>query len=66
MLRKLLVFVVVAVITYLVCVFVGGLLVALNVSVASYVGAFLKEFASVIAILAGLWYAFIGTLPIPL
>ena len=47
---------VVAVVVYLVCIFVGGLLAQINLPVADFVGAFIKTYAVVLAILAALWY----------
>lgn len=63
MLRRVILAAVVAVVAYLVCIFVGGLLVALDVPVVAALGSFLKSFASVISVLVFLWYAFVGTLP---
>lgn len=51
----------VAVVAFLICVFVGGvLLVSLGVPVVVKVGEFLKQYAAVIATLAGLWFFFAG------
>lgn len=61
MLVRIVLAVLVAVITYLVCIFVGGvLLVSLKVPIAVATGQFLDTWASVISILAGLWYFFAG------
>jgi len=60
MLRAIILGVVVAVVVTLVCILVGSILIALTVSVAVTVGQFLKDYAAVIGILAGLWYAFSG------
>lgn len=60
MLQRIITFVVVAVVVYLVCIFVGGLLLTLNLSISTFVGSFLKEFALAISVIAGLWYAIVG------
>lgn len=65
MLSRIILAVVAAVIAYLLCIVVGGILVALNVSIAVVIGGFFKEFAGVISVLVFLWYAFVGTLPFP-
>ena len=66
MLTKVVLACIVAVIAYLVCVFVGGvLLVSLQVPVVVAVGHFLDTYAGVIAILAGLWYFFAGGFSFP-
>lgn len=60
MLRNIVLAVVVAVAVTLACILLGSILVALGVSVAVAVGGFLKEWAGVIGVLAGLWYFFAG------
>lgn len=60
MLGRIILAVVVAGITILACILVGGLLMELNFNPAYAVGAFLKTYATVIGILAGLWYFFKG------
>jgi hypothetical protein len=60
MLQKLILSVVVAVVAYLVCILVGGLLVDLKVDFAQTIGGFLRSWAAVIALLTGLWYFFAG------
>lgn len=60
MIRRLVLSVVVAVVVTLLCMLLGGLLASLNVSVAVVVGGFLSQWATVLGILAGLWYAFAG------
>lgn len=52
--------VVAAIIVYLVCVFVGGLLLTVEVPIVVAVGTFLKTFASLLSIVAFLWAAFLG------
>lgn len=67
MLNRIILACLVAVIVYLICVFVGGvLLVSLGVPIVVAVGKFLDQYAGVIAAVAGLWYFFSGgslTLP---
>lgn len=60
MLSRIVLAVVVAVVVTLACILVGGLLAALTVPVATTVGNFLKTYATVIGILAGLWHFFSG------
>lgn len=60
MLSRLVLAVVVAVVVTLACILLGAILTALTVSVAVTVGDFLKTYAAVIGILAGLWYFFSG------
>jgi hypothetical protein len=55
---RIVVALVVAILLYLLVIFVAGLLGMLNVPLAAYVGAFLHEFALVLAILAFLWALF--------
>ena len=50
---KLALAVVVAVVTILGCILLGGLLIAVNVSVAVVVGGFLKTYSTALGILAG-------------
>lgn len=58
MLNKLVLSVVVAVAVTLGCVLLGALLSLLSLSVAVTVGDFLKHYAGVLGVLAGLWYFF--------
>ncbi len=60
MIRKLVLSVVVAVVVTLACMLLGGILSALNVSIAVVLGHFLETYGSVLGILAGLWYFFAG------
>lgn len=61
MLNRIILACLVAVIAYLVCVFVGGvILVSLAVPIVVATGKFLDQYAGVIAALAGLWYFFSG------
>ncbi len=61
MLTRIILAVIVAVCAYLVCVFVGGvLLVGLGIPIAVAIGRFLEQYASVISVLVGLWYFFSG------
>lgn len=60
MLARLVLAVVVAVVTGLVCILVGGILVTLKVPIAVTIGDFLSAWGWVIGVLAGLWYFFSG------
>lgn len=60
MLRNIILAVIVAIAVTLVCILLGSILVALEVSIAVTIGGFLKEWAGVIGILAGLWYFLAG------
>lgn len=60
MLSKLIQAVVIAVIVTLACILLGLILVALKVDVAVTVGNFLKTYATVFGVLAGLWSFFTG------
>lgn len=60
MLSKLVLAVVVAVIVTLACVLVGSILISLEVAIAVTIGDFLKSYAGVIGVLAGLWHFFAG------
>lgn len=58
MLSKIVLAVVVAVIVTLGCMLIGGILITLSVAVAVTVGQFLKDYGTVIGVLAGLWFFF--------
>lgn len=60
MISKLILAVVVAVVVTLACILVGGILITLTVSVAVTIGKFLKDYAGVLGVLAGLWHFFAG------
>lgn len=60
MLRKLILAVVVAVVVTLACFLLGGILADLKVDIARTIGKFLKDYGSVLGILAGLWWYFSG------
>ncbi len=61
MLNRIILACLVAVIVFLACVFVGGvLLVSLGVPIVVAVGKFLEQYAGVISAVAGLWYFFSG------
>ena len=60
MLSRLVQAVVVAVVVALGCMLVGALLVALKLNLAVTVGVFLKDWAGVLGLLAGLWFFFTG------
>lgn len=56
LLRKLVLAVVVGVVVTLACVLIGIVLAALRVSVAVSVGDFLQSYASVLGVLAAIWW----------
>ncbi len=60
MLSKLVLAVVVAVVVTLACILVGAILVTLKVDIAVTIGQFLKDYAGVFGVLAGLWHFFSG------
>lgn len=66
MLARIVLACVFAVIAYLICVFVGGLLATTGVPIAVFVGGFLVAWATLISILVFVYYLFAGggiTLP---
>ncbi|HEV8670993.1 MAG TPA: hypothetical protein VGS01_09700 [Candidatus Limnocylindria bacterium] len=61
MLARIIMAVVAGAIAYLVCIFVGGvLLVGLGIPLAVSVGKFLEQWAAAIAVLVAIWYFFGG------
>lgn len=58
MIQRLVLAVVVAVVVTLGCLLLGALLGALGVGVATTIGSFFTNYATVIGILAGLWHFF--------
>ncbi len=60
MLSKIILAVIVAVVVTLACVLLGGILITLTVSIAVTIGSFLKDYAGVLGVLAGLWFFFTG------
>ena len=61
MINRIVLACIVAVVIYLVCIFVGGvILTSLGVPIVVAVGAFLAQYAGIIAALAGLWHFFSG------
>ncbi len=60
MISKLILAVVVAVVVTLACILLGAILVTLKVDIAVTIGTFLKGYAGVLGVLAGLWYFFMG------
>jgi putative Mn2+ efflux pump MntP len=61
MLNRIILAVLAGVIAFLVCIFVGGVvLVALGVPIAVAVGKFLEQYATVISAVVALWYYFSG------
>lgn len=65
MIRKLMLAVVVAVVVTLACVLLGTILQSLTVAVAVTIGDFLKTYAAVLGVLAGLWWFFVGGFNFP-
>ena len=60
LLSRIVLAVVVAVVATLACILVGSILLALEVEIAVTIGDFLKKYAGVFGVLAGLWYFFSG------
>ena len=60
MITRLILAVVVAVVVFLVCSLLGIVLGSLNVPIAETIGRFLRSWATVIGVLAGLWWYFTG------
>ncbi len=48
----------VAIVVFLACIFLGGLLELINIDFVEYIGEFIQKFALVFAIIAGLWFYF--------
>lgn len=61
MIQRLVLAVVVAIAVGLICLLLGAVLESIGVPIASTVGAFLKAWAWVIGLLAGLWHFFAGS-----
>ena len=61
MIQKLILAVVVAVVVTLGCVLVGSVLISLSVAIAVTIGSFLKEYSTILGVLAGLWFFFRGS-----
>jgi hypothetical protein len=63
LLAKIVLACVIAVLVFLACTFVGGVLLAsVPVSFIAKTGAFLAQYAQLFALVAGLWYFFRGSL----
>lgn len=60
MIARLVLALVVAVVTGLVCLLLGSIISSLNVPIAETVGKFLVTWAWVIGVLSGLWFFFTG------
>lgn len=58
MLARIVMAVVVAVVVTLACILIGSILITLEVAIAVTIGDFLKDWAGVIGVLAGLWHFF--------
>jgi len=52
--------VVVAVIVTLACILLGSILLTLRVAIAETIGGWLRDYGTVLGVLAGLWYFFSG------
>lgn len=61
LLSRVVMAVVVAVLVTLACILVGSILITLEVAIAVTIGAFLKDWATVLGVLAGLAYFFSGS-----
>jgi len=62
---KFIVAIVIGVVVWLVCTFVGRILVDLGVPIADTAGSLLVQFAVVLGFLAALWHFFVGFTPHP-
>ena len=60
MISRLVLALVVAIVTGLVCILLGSILASLGVPIATTIGDFLTRWGWVIGILAGLWFFFTG------
>lgn len=58
LLKNVILAIVIAAVTWLGCVFLGGILATVNIPVVVVAGSFLKSYASAIGILAGVWFFF--------
>ena len=65
MLFKLIAAVVVAVVVTLACILFGSILDSLKVAIATTIGSFLKDYGTVLGVLAGLWYFVAGGFRFP-
>ncbi len=57
-LKNLGISVVIAIVVYLGCVLLGGILSSFNIPIATVIGGFLKTYATIIGFLSGLWWFF--------
>lgn len=60
MITRIVLAVVVGIVVFLVCTFLGGLLASVAISWVAAIGAFLKAWASLLGLLAALWHFFGG------
>lgn len=60
MIGRIVLAVVVGIVVFLVCIFLGGLLAGIGISWVASTGSFLKEWAALIGLLAALWHFFRG------
>lgn len=64
-LYKVIAGIVVGVAVFLVCILVGALLGDVNISFVATIAKFLRDWATVIGLIAGLWYVFAGGFRLP-
>lgn len=60
MIARIVIAVIVGIVVFLICTFVGGLLASVGISWVASTGAFLKAWASLLGLLAALWHFFGG------
>ena len=60
MIRKLILATIIAIVVAIGCEFAGGLLVDLDITIASKVGYFMVKFDDLFGVLAGMWYFLSG------
>lgn len=60
MLSRIALSIIVGIAVSLLCVFVGGLLITVEIALVAATGAFLNTFAGLLGLLAALWYFFSG------
>lgn len=60
MISRLVQAVIVGAVVFLICVLIGGLLLMTNISLTTFIGAFLKTYAITIGILAAVWFFLAG------
>ena len=63
MLTRLILAVIVGIVTFIVLYVVGALLATVDVTWVSTLGSLLKQFSSLLGLIAGVWYYFTGQTP---